>query len=72
MSNTLLIFIGAISVVYGFWAVVTLLSSLPILYDLDVFADPALQPDTSGQFAIVETCLAAAVLAIGVGIGVGV
>lgn len=61
MSNIIKInsFIG---IAYGMWAVSAHLSSLPILYKLDVFADPSLQPDIPGVYSFVEVGFAGAVL----------
>ena len=55
-----------IGLAYGLWVVCTNLSYLPILFKLNVFSDPALQPDIPGIYSLVESGIAFFVLLISV------
>lgn len=55
-----------IGLAYGLWVVCTNLSYLPILFKLNVFSDPALQPNIPGIYSLVESGIAFFVLLISV------
>ena len=58
--NGLLFTQSLASTAHGFWVAASLLTAIPMLFVLDEFSDPNLQPDNPGIYAIVETCLACA------------
>ena len=66
MSSQIIKIHSYIGLAYGLWVVCTNLSYLPILFKLNVFADPALQPDIPGIYSLVESGIAFFVLLISV------
>lgn len=58
--NGLLFTQSLLSTAHGFWVTASLLTSIPLLFDLNEFSDPNTQPDDPGIYSIVETCLAGA------------
>ena len=58
--NNLLFLQSLLSTAHGFWISASLITSIPILFDLNIFSDPNLQPNDPGIYSIIETCLAGA------------
>lgn len=65
MLDTLLQVNSIISITYGVWSAILLLASVPILFELNVFKDPTLQPNVSGMFGIVEMSIGVVAAVIG-------
>jgi hypothetical protein len=66
MSTQIIKIHSYIGLAYGLWVVCTNLSYLPILFKLNVFSDPALQPNIPGIYSLVESGIAFFVLLISV------
>lgn len=58
--NNLLFIQSLLSTAHGFWISASLITSIPILFDLNVFSDPNIQTDDPGIYSIIEICLAGA------------
>ena len=65
-ANNLLFSISLLCISHGFWVTSGLFTSLPFLFDLNVFSDTTLQPDAPGIYSIVELVLAGSSFLIGV------
>lgn len=64
-TKNILTFSALLSTAVGFLVFSTMFTTLPMLFELNVFADSNLQPDEPGVLAIVEMSLAAATFVIG-------
>lgn len=58
--NNLLFTQSLLSTAHGFWICASLITSIPLLFDLNIFSDSNLQPDDPGIYCIIEICLAGA------------
>ena len=64
-TKNILMFSALLSTAVGFLVFSAMFTTIPLLYDLNVFADSNLQPNDPGVYTIVEMSLAAATFAIG-------
>lgn len=64
-TKNILMFSALLSTAVGFLVFSTMFTTIPLLYDLNVFADSNLQPNDPGVYTIVEMTLAGATFAIG-------
>ena len=64
-TKNILTFSALLSTAVGFLVFSTMFTTMPMLFELNVFADSNLQPDEPGVLAIVEMSLAAATFVIG-------
>ena len=64
-SNNIIFASAFISTAFGFIVFSSFFTTMPILYDLNVFSDANLQPDTPGTYAIVEMTISLATFLLG-------
>lgn len=64
-SNNILFASAFISTAFGFIVFSSFFTTMPILYDLNVFSDTNLQPDAPGTYAIVEMTISLATFLLG-------